>query len=218
MPDKAGQALERILAHLRDKEQNTPALPHLAPPTRAPPETYPIKRGRLLPLFAGNEYSSTAFNQHGRQRVVTAEEFVGIELFVLSFEGEREISTRPAIPVLTTGTARAVLRAVFRHFKFRDYSLGNQILSTPLLYFSYFAHCRGEWCNMRQHRRANDCSRVRSVVVSRPRTVLSTPAMIRNRPDAIDNRCPDIPLVLDRARPVGDGHAWSGAVLPVRHR
>jgi aspartyl protease family protein len=57
---------------------------------------------------------------------------------VLSFDGERERSTRPAIPVLTTGTARAVLRAVFRHFKFRDYSLGNQILSTPLLYFLYF--------------------------------------------------------------------------------
>jgi hypothetical protein len=29
------------------------------------------------------------------------------------------------------------LRAVFRQFKFRDYSLGNQILSTPLLYFLY---------------------------------------------------------------------------------
>mgnify|MGYP001547886975 CR=1 FL=1 len=31
--------IDRILAHLQRKEQNTPALPHLAPPTRAPPET-----------------------------------------------------------------------------------------------------------------------------------------------------------------------------------
>jgi len=31
--------IDRILAHLRDKEQGTPTLPHLAPPTRAPPET-----------------------------------------------------------------------------------------------------------------------------------------------------------------------------------
>jgi len=31
-------AIDRILAHLESKEQNTPALPHLAPPTRASPE------------------------------------------------------------------------------------------------------------------------------------------------------------------------------------
>ena len=31
--------IDRILAHLRDKEQGTPTLPHLAPPTRASPET-----------------------------------------------------------------------------------------------------------------------------------------------------------------------------------
>ena len=37
--------IDRILAHLRDKEQGTPTLPHLAPPTRAPPAT--------LSLFAG---------------------------------------------------------------------------------------------------------------------------------------------------------------------
>ncbi len=48
MPDKAGQALEGILAHLRDKEQNTPALPHLAPPTRAPPGTLPALLHNLL--------------------------------------------------------------------------------------------------------------------------------------------------------------------------
>jgi hypothetical protein len=58
IPDKAGQALDRILAHLERKEQNTPALPHRAPPTRAPPET--------LALFAGKDSSSTAFNQQGR--------------------------------------------------------------------------------------------------------------------------------------------------------
>jgi Putative transposase len=50
--------INRILAHLESKEQKTPALPHLAPPTRAPPGTYPIKRGRLLPLFAGKDSSS----------------------------------------------------------------------------------------------------------------------------------------------------------------
>jgi len=31
--------IDRVLAHLRDKEQETPTLPHRAPPTRAPPET-----------------------------------------------------------------------------------------------------------------------------------------------------------------------------------
>jgi len=45
--------IDRILAHLESKEQNTPTLPHLAPPTRASPET--------LPLFAGTE-----FHQQGR--------------------------------------------------------------------------------------------------------------------------------------------------------
>ena len=49
--------IDGVLAHLRDKEQDTPTLPHLAPPTRAPPET--------LPLFAGKDSSSTALNQQG---------------------------------------------------------------------------------------------------------------------------------------------------------
>ena len=31
--------IDRVLAHMHAKEQNTPTLPHLAPPTRAPPET-----------------------------------------------------------------------------------------------------------------------------------------------------------------------------------
>ena len=39
------EVIDSILAHLRNKEQDTPTLPHLVPPTRAPPET--------LPLFAG---------------------------------------------------------------------------------------------------------------------------------------------------------------------
>jgi hypothetical protein len=43
--------IDRILAHLRNKEQDTPTLPHLVPPTRAPPET--------LPLFAGKDSSTT---------------------------------------------------------------------------------------------------------------------------------------------------------------
>ena len=37
--------IDGILSHLRDKEQGSPTLPHLAPPTRAPPAT--------LSLFAG---------------------------------------------------------------------------------------------------------------------------------------------------------------------
>ena len=40
-------AIDRILAHLESKEQNTPALPHLAPPTRASPETLPV-HGEIL--------------------------------------------------------------------------------------------------------------------------------------------------------------------------
>ena len=47
IPGKAGQALDRILAHLREKEQEAPARPLLVPPTRAPPAT--------LSLFAGSE-------------------------------------------------------------------------------------------------------------------------------------------------------------------
>ena len=93
--------IDRILAHLRDKELATPSLPLLTPPSRAPPET--------LPLFAGKDSSSTALNQQGSQRVVTAEKFVGTELFVPGFEGERKRSTRPAMRVLTAGTARACI-------------------------------------------------------------------------------------------------------------
>ena len=45
IPDKTGQALDNILAHLRKKEQDIPIIALLTPPPRAPPET--------LPLFAG---------------------------------------------------------------------------------------------------------------------------------------------------------------------
>ena len=44
--------IDKILAHLRKKEQDTPTLPHLVLPTRAPPET--------LPLFAGKDSRPTA--------------------------------------------------------------------------------------------------------------------------------------------------------------
>jgi hypothetical protein len=49
--------IDRILAHLERKEQNTPALPHVTPPTRASPET--------LPLFAGSESTTKTQNQQG---------------------------------------------------------------------------------------------------------------------------------------------------------
>ena len=52
------EIIDRILAHLRDKEPATLSLPLLTPPSRAPPET--------LPLFAGMEVGSTPLNQHGR--------------------------------------------------------------------------------------------------------------------------------------------------------
>ena len=45
--------IDRILAHLREKEQEAPARPLLVPQTRAPPAT--------LSLFAGTE-----LNQQGR--------------------------------------------------------------------------------------------------------------------------------------------------------
>lgn len=47
--------VDRIQAHLRYKD--TPTLPHLAPPTRAPPGT--------LPLFAGKELPLSQFDQQG---------------------------------------------------------------------------------------------------------------------------------------------------------
>ena len=47
--------IDRIQAHLRYKD--TPTLPHLAPPTRAPLGT--------LPLFAGKELPPSQFDQQG---------------------------------------------------------------------------------------------------------------------------------------------------------
>ena len=49
--------IDRVLAHPRDKERGSPTLPHLVPPSRAPPET--------LPLFAGKESANSQFNQQG---------------------------------------------------------------------------------------------------------------------------------------------------------
>ena len=49
--------IDRILAHLRDKERSYTASPLLAPPSRAPPET--------LPLFAGSESTTTRPSQLG---------------------------------------------------------------------------------------------------------------------------------------------------------
>jgi putative transposase len=49
--------IDEILAHLRDRQHTSPALPLLVPPSRAPPETFP--------LFAGSESTTTTPNQHG---------------------------------------------------------------------------------------------------------------------------------------------------------
>jgi len=49
------ETIDRILAHLRQKEQEPPTRPLLVPPTRAPPDT--------LPLFAGKEPALSQFNQ-----------------------------------------------------------------------------------------------------------------------------------------------------------
>ena len=51
--------IDRILNHLRQKEQETPTRPLLVPPSRAPPGT--------LPLFAGKDSSTTALHQQGSQ-------------------------------------------------------------------------------------------------------------------------------------------------------
>ena len=64
--------------------------------------------------------------------MVTAEEFVGIELFVPGFEGERKRSTRPAMQALTAGTVRACIHDP----EFRDHFPEDRLLSTPHLYFS----------------------------------------------------------------------------------
>jgi hypothetical protein len=49
--------IDRILAHLRDKECSYTVSPLLAPPSRAPPET--------LPLFTGSESTTTRPSQLG---------------------------------------------------------------------------------------------------------------------------------------------------------
>jgi hypothetical protein len=69
-----------------------------------------------LPLFAGKESSATALNQQGRQRVVTAEEFIGIASFVPGFEAERKRSARQAMRVEFVGAKRVA----FDYFRLRD--------------------------------------------------------------------------------------------------
>ena len=51
--------IDRIVAHLRDKEPATHSLPLLMPPPRAPPGT--------SPLFAGKEPNFPQFDQQGRR-------------------------------------------------------------------------------------------------------------------------------------------------------
>ena len=53
------ETIDRILDHLRQKEQEMPTRPLLVPPTRAPPGT--------LPLFAGKDSSPAALRQQGSQ-------------------------------------------------------------------------------------------------------------------------------------------------------
>ena len=63
IPDKAGQALDRILTHLRQKEQELPTRPPLVPPTRAPPGTFASFRGKGRAVA---ELPLAQFNQQGR--------------------------------------------------------------------------------------------------------------------------------------------------------
>ena len=60
------------------------------------------------------------------------EEFVGIELVVPDFEGERKGTTKTTMRALIAGTARCS-----RSFEVRDYFLDDQLLSTPHQYFLY---------------------------------------------------------------------------------
>ena len=66
------------------------------------PVTSPASSSRsamgALPLLVRNPV-----HQHSISKQAT-EEFVGMELFVPVFEGERKRSTRPAMRVLTAGT------------------------------------------------------------------------------------------------------------------
>ena len=57
--------IDRILAHLRKKEQDIPTLPLLTPPPRVPPET--------LPLFAGKESSQ----RHSISKEATEKAWLG---------------------------------------------------------------------------------------------------------------------------------------------
>ena len=62
------------------------------------------------------------------------EEFVGMELFMPGFEGERKRSTRPAMRVLTAGTARAYIHDLMPP---RPLSGRPVILPRPHLYFLF---------------------------------------------------------------------------------
>ena len=88
----------------------------------------------LLPKPKGNltRYHGVLAPNH-RWREEVTKKFVGIALFVPGLEGERKRSTKPAMPVLTEGTARAI----FHHFRTRGYFLDGQLLPTPHEYFLY---------------------------------------------------------------------------------
>jgi hypothetical protein len=58
--------------------------------------------GDILAVEAGAAVLSAEFPTHISKDAT--EKFVGIELFVPSFEGELKKSTRPAMRVLTAGT------------------------------------------------------------------------------------------------------------------
>ena len=70
--------------------------------------------------------------QHSISKDAT-EEFAGMELFVPGFEGERKRSTRPAMRVLTAGTARAYIHDLMPP---RPLS-GRQLYSRDPIYTSY---------------------------------------------------------------------------------
>ena len=100
---------------------------NLADPVRYARRMSVYKRHRFPPdIISYFSQGRIPAQQHSIIKGAT-EEFVGIALFVPGFEGERKGSTRPAMRVLTAGTARACIHDLRLNEHFRN----DQLLSTP---------------------------------------------------------------------------------------